>query len=337
MEELHKHAEQLVAGIKGILAADESDGSIKKRFDAISLASTEETRRSYRELLLTAPGIEEFISGVILFDETIHQRTHAGIPFPELLTQKGILAGIKVDRGTIEMTNFPGEKITEGLDGLAQRLTEYKNLGASFAKWRAVIVITDTTPTQAAIDANAFLLARYAVLCQAAGIVPIVEPEVLMDGAHTIEKCREVTYLVLKSVFNELSKQKVDFKGMLLKPNMVISGHDSQSKATAAQIAELTTKVFAEVLPDELPGVVFLSGGQTPEEATANLQAITSFAQMKWRTTFSFGRALQEPVLKAWGGNDDNKDAAQKIFLHRAHMNSLASIGQYAPEKEAGQ
>lgn len=334
MESLHEVAQKLVEGKKGILAADESEGTIKKRFDTISLQSTAETRREYRELLFTTPGIEEFISGVILFDETIRQRSHAGIPFSEVLSQKGIIVGIKVDKGTVDLPNFPGEKVTEGLDGLANRLSEYKSLGAKFAKWRAILTIGEGTPTQTAIDDNANLLARYAAICQTAGLVPIVEPEVLMDGTHTIERCREVTYSVLKTVFTALSHEKVDFKGMLLKPNMIVPGKDCETRATPEQIAELTVKVLAEVIPDDLPGIVFLSGGQNPEEATLDLNAIDKYAQMRWRLSFSFGRALQEPVLKKWMGKAENKVEAQKVFLERAKLDSLASIGQYSPTME---
>lgn len=334
MEEIEKTASLLVEGNKGLLAADESDHTIKKRFDMISLESTEENRRTYRELLFTAPEIEKYISGVILFDETIKQRSHAGIPFPELISQRGIIPGIKVDQGTVELTNFPGEKVTEGLDGLSSRLTEYKSMGAKFTKWRAVITIGDKIPTQTCVDVNATILARYASIAQTVGLVPIVEPEVLMDGNHSIDKCREVTYLTLKTVFSKLSEYKVNFKGVLLKPNMVISGKESQEKATKEQIAELTTKVFAEVIPDEVPGVVFLSGGQSPEEATVNLNEINKFAQMKWKLSFSYGRALQEPVLKAWMGNPENVKNAQSVFLKRAHLNSLATLGQYNPSLE---
>jgi fructose-bisphosphate aldolase class I len=334
MEELYKTAQKLVEGKKGILAADESDNTIKKRFDAISVPSTEETRREYRELLITTPGIEEFISGVILYDETIKQRSHAGIPFPEILSQKGILTGIKVDKGTVDLANFSHEKATEGLDGLGVRLDEYRALGAKFAKWRAVITIGEGIPTQVAIESNAYLLARYAALCQVHGIVPIVEPEVLMDGSHTLDKCREVTYITLKSVFQALSAHRVDTKAMLLKPNMIVSGLTSPAKAQPSDIATTTTKVFAEVIPDELPGVVFLSGGQSPEESTVNLNEINKYAQMKWRATFSFGRALQDPVLKLWNGNAENKAEAQKVFLKRARLNSLASVGQYTPQME---
>lgn len=334
MEELKNTAHAIVYGQKGILAADESENTIKKRFEAISLESTPENRRQYRELLFSTPGIEQFIGGVIMFDETIRQRTQAGIPFSELLSQKGIIPGIKVDKGTIELTNFPSEKVTEGLDGLAVRLAEYKSLGAKFAKWRAVITIGENIPSAVAIDTNAALLARYASLCQAAGLVPIVEPEVLMDGSHSIDICREVTYKTLKSVFSELSKYKVEIGAIILKPNMVIAGKESQQKAPPEKIAELTVKVFAEVLPDELPAVAFLSGGQSPEEATLNLNEINKFAQMKWRLTFSYGRALQEPVLSTWLGKDENKGDAQKMFLKRARLNSLASIGQYTPDME---
>lgn len=327
-------AQALVYGQKGILAADESDKSIKKRFDAISLESTPETHREYREILFSTPGIEQYIAGVILFDETIRQRTHSGIPFPELLSQKGIIPGIKVDKGTIELANFPNEKVTEGLDGLKDRLLEYKSLGAKFAKWRAVLTIGEGIPTQAAIDTNAHVLARYAAICQSIGVVPIVEPEVLMDGKHPIEKCREVTYTTLKSVFSQLSMQKVDFSAMLLKPNMIVAGKDLPEKAPAHQVAELTVKVFAEVIPDEVPGVVFLSGGQSAEDATVNLSEINKFAQMKWRLSFSFGRALQDPVLKTWAGKQENVPDAQRFFIKRARLNSLASAGQYTPEME---
>lgn len=335
MDELRTIAHQLVDGCKGILAADESDNSIKKRFDTISLESTPETHRQYRELLFTTPGIEQYISGVILFEETLKQRSHAGIPFPEFLSQKGILPGIKVDRGVVDLANFEGEKVTEGLDGLESRLSEYKTLGAKFAKWRAVISIGNGIPTQVAIDTNVHLLARYAALCQKVGLVPIVEPEVLMDGEHTIDKCREVTYQTLKSLFSQLSAHKVDFQAMLLKPNMIVSGKSAPTKAAPHQVAELTVKIFAEVLPDELTGVVFLSGGQTPEEATANLNEINKFAQMKWKLTFSFGRALQEPSLALWAGKTENIEAAQTVFLKRAKLNSLASCGQYETSLES--
>ncbi len=334
MSALHDIAETLVAGKRGLLAADESDSTIKKRFDSVSLESNEENRRLYRELLFSTPGIEEYVSGIILFDETIRQRTHAGIPFPEFLSQRGIIPGIKVDKGTVELTNFPNEKVTEGLDGLAARLTEYKSLGAKFAKWRAVITIGENMPTQACIDSNCYLLARYAALCQAQEVVPIVEPEVLMDGNHPIEKCREVTYTTLKTLFSELSKYKIDFSGLLLKPNMVLPGKEFGSKATPEVVAEHTVKILAEVVPDEVPGVVFLSGGQSPEEATLNLQQINAYSQMKWRLTFSYSRAIQEPVLHAWAGKKENQEEAQKVFLKRAKLASLASVGQYNPSME---
>lgn len=333
-EELKKVAEALVAPGKGILAADESEGTIKKRFDTIGVESTEENHRLYRELLFTTPGVEEYISGVIMFDETLHQEVQ-GKPFAKILAEKGIIPGIKVDKGTKNMAGFLGEKITEGLDGLRERFEEYKNLGAKFSKWRAVIMIGETVPTQVCIDSNAESLAYFAALSQEADLVPIVEPEVLMDGAHDIKRCEEVTYMTLKSVFNALSRHKIFIPGVLLKPNMILPGKDNE-KATPEQIADSTLRIFKEVVPVDLPGVVFLSGGQSPEEATLNLNALNSKGEGPWQLSFSFGRALQEPVLKVWTGNNANKEVAQKAFYHRAKMNSLARSGKYTTEIEKG-
>jgi fructose-bisphosphate aldolase class I len=330
---LKQTAQALVVSGKGILAADESEGTIKKRFDAVQVESTEENRRFYRELLFTTPKVEEFISGVIMFDETIRQKDGNGKPFPLLLSEKGIIPGIKVDKGAKDMAGFPGEKVTEGLDGLRERFEEYKGLGAKFSKWRAVIAIGEGIPTQVCIDANAEALARFAALSQEAGLTPIVEPEVLMDGGHDIGKCEEATYQTLKAVFTALSRHKVMVEGMLLKPNMILPGKES-GKAPPEDIADSTLRIFKEVLPSELPGVVFLSGGQGPEEATLNLNALNAKSQGPWQMSFSYGRALQEPVLKAWAGNSANKEAAQKAFYHRAKMNGLARMGKYTPESE---
>lgn len=331
---LKEIAQALVAPGKGILAADESEGTIKKRFDTIGVESTEENRRSYREILFTTPGVEEFISGVIMFDETLRLSSLAqGKPPAKILEEKGIIPGIKVDKGAKDMAAFSGEKVTEGLDGLRERFEEYKNLGAKFSKWRAVITIGDGIPTQICIDSNSEALARFAALSQEAGLVPIVEPEVLMDGGHDIVKCEEVTYQTLKSVFSALSRHKVFLEGLLLKPNMILPGKDN-GKASPEQIADSTLRIFKEVVPVDLPGIVFLSGGQAPEEATLNLNALNVKDEGPWQLSFSYGRALQEPTLKAWGGNNDNREAAQKAFYHKAKMNSLARWGKYTPESE---
>ena len=302
VHELHETAKAIVADHKGILAADESTGTIKKRFDSIGVESTEESRRAYRQLLFTAPGMEESIGGVILYDETIRQSTDDGTPFPEVLASKGAIPGIKVDTGAHDQAGFPGEKITEGLDGLRTRLAEYRELGARFAKWRAVITIGDGIPSVGCIRANAHALARYAALCQEAGIVPIVEPEVLMDADNTIERCYEVTSRTLKWTFHELLVQRVDLRGALLKPNMVISGKGSPTQATAEEVAEWTLRCFHETVPAAVPGIVFLSGGQSDEQASENLNAINSLGPQPWTLSFSYGRALQAPALTAWGG-----------------------------------
>ncbi len=333
--ELYATARAMVAPGKGILAADESSGTIKKRFDAIGVESTAENRRFYRELLFTAKGCEKYISGVILYDETIRQASGDGTPFPVLLAGKGILPGIKVDLGAKDLAGFPGEKITEGLDGLRERLVEYRGLGARFAKWRAVIDIDVARgiPSDPAIEANAQALARYAGLCQEQGIVPIVEPEVLMDGAHPIEACLAATGRTLQAVFAALFRARIDLEGMVLKPNMVIPGKKCPQQAGPETIAELTPRCFREHVPAAVPGIVFLSGGQSEQEATRNLNAM-NVGKHPWELSFSYGRALQQSAQEAWRGNPKNKDAAQKAFLHRAKLNSAARSGSYKPEME---
>jgi len=331
---LETTARALVAKGKGILAADESAGTIKKRFDSIGIPSTEDTRSAYRDMLFTTPGVEEFVSGVILFDETIRQSGLRGVPFPKLLAERGIIPGIKVDTGAKAMAGFPGEKITEGLDGLRERLVEYHGLGARFAKWRAVITIGAEIPTRACIKANAHALARYAALCQEAGLVPIVEPEVLMDGSHTIERCYEVTEATLASVYHALHGQRVALEGTLLKPNMVLSGAGCPKQAGVKDVAEATVRCFRRTVPTAVPGIVFLSGGQSPELATEHLDAMNRMGQHPWELSFSYGRALQAPPLAAWGGRDANVQAGQKAFFHRSRLNGAARYGQYTREME---
>jgi fructose-bisphosphate aldolase, class I len=333
--DLEATARALVAPSKGILAADESDGTIKKRFDSIGVESTEENRRAYRDLLFTAEGVEEFISGVILFDETIRQRSADGTPFPELLAGRGIIPGIKVDKGAKPLAHASGEQVTEGLDGLRDRLNEYRELGARFTKWRAVISIGDhRIPSEYCIWTNAHALARYAALSQEAGLVPIVEPEVLMDGDHTIARSFEVTSRTLHAVFTELRDQRVAFEQMLLKPNMVLSGYDSPEQASHDEVAEQTLRCFRRHVPAAVPGIVFLSGGQTDEDATANLNAMNARGPHPWELSFSYGRALQAPALKAWGGEAGNVETAKKAFYRRAKFNGAARSGSYAPEME---
>jgi fructose-bisphosphate aldolase class I len=331
--ELHETARAIVADHKGILAADESSGTIKKRFDSIGVASTEETRRFYRGMLFTTPGMEDYVGGVILYDETIRQRADDGTPFPEVLSSKGVIPGIKVDTGAQDMAGFPGEKVTEGLDGLRPRLEEYVALGARFAKWRAVITIGDNIPSDGCILANAHALARYAALCQEAGLVPIVEPEVLMDADNTIEVCYEATARTLHATFDELDAQRVDLRGALLKPNMVISGKGCPQQASDQEVAERTIDCFLRHVPAAVPGIVFLSGGQTEVQATENLNAINQIGG-PWPLSFSYGRALQQSALSTWGGDAANADAGQAVFLHRARMNSLAVAGEWSAELE---
>jgi fructose-bisphosphate aldolase, class I len=334
--ELHETAKALVAPGKGFLAADESDGTIKKRFDPIGVESTEEHRRGYREMLFTTPGAEAYISGVILFDETIRQSASDGTPFPELLASKGIMPGIKVDRGAKPLAFADRETITEGLDGLRSRLEEYRGLGARFAKWRATYSITDELPSDYCVWANAHALARYAALCQEAGIVPIVEPEVLQDGTHTIERSYDVTSRVLDALYTELFDQRVDIFGTLLKPNMVLSGYDASDRASHQEVADWTLECFYKHVPAAVPGIVFLSGGQSDEDATAHLNAMNADANGRhpWELSFSYGRALQSPALKAWCGKPENFEAGQRAYHHRAKMNSAARTGTYAPEME---
>lgn len=327
-------ARELVSEGKGILAADESSGTIKRRLDSIDVESTEENRRAYRELLFTAPGIEAYISGIIMFDETIRQSTQDGTSFPTLLTQRGIIPGIKVDKSTHDLPGFPGEKITEGLDGLRGRLAEYRTMGARFTKWRAVITIGDGIPTPYCIAANAHALARYAALSQEAGLVPIVEPEVLMDGAHTIERCEAVTADTLQQVFAQLHAHHVLFEGMLLKPNMVLSGQECPQQASVDDVAEATLRCFRRFVPAAVPGIVFLSGGQSAERATEHLNAMNTLGDYPWELSFSYGRALQGPVLETWRGNATKAPEAQQHFLKRAKCNGAARYGKYTKVME---
>jgi fructose-bisphosphate aldolase class I len=324
----------MVAPGRGILAADESSPTIKKRFDSVQAESTEENRRSYREMLFTTEGAEEFISGVILFDETIRQSSSDGTPFPELLAKKGILPGIKVDQGAKDLAFASGEKVTEGLDGLRDRVTEYRQLGARFAKWRAVITIGDGIPSDYCIDVNAHALARYAALCIEADLVPIVEPEVLMDGPHTIQRCHEVTERTLRKVFAALYEQRVPLTEIILKPNMVLPGTDCPTQASVTEVAEATLDCFRNSVPAQVPGIVFLSGGQSDERATAHLNEMNKIGAAPWELSFSYGRALQAAPLKAWAGSAANIPAAQKAYLHRAKCNGAARHGRYTEATE---
>jgi fructose-bisphosphate aldolase class I len=327
-------ARALVAPGKGILAADESHPTMAKRLATIGLESTEALRLAYREVLLTTPGLGEHVSGVILFDETIRQRTGDGRTFPEVLSQAGVIPGIKVDGGTRALAGFPGEVVTQGLDGLRERLAEYAALGARFAKWRAVIRIGDGMPSRTCTEANAHALARYAALAQEAGLVPVVEPEVLMDGPHDLATCAEVTTTVLRRVYDELARHRVQLDGSLLKPNMVLPGTSSSDRPDDARIAAATVAVLRDTVPASVPGIVFLSGGQSDQEATARLDAINRLAPQPWELSFSFGRALQAPVLHAWAGEAGNAGAAQAALRHRARLNGAARRAAYRPELE---
>jgi fructose-bisphosphate aldolase class I len=331
---LHDTARALVAEGKGILAADESDSTIKKRFDSIGIESTEESRRAYRDMLFTTPGVEEYVSGVILFDETIRQSAADGTPFPQLLESKGVIPGIKVDKGAKPLALADGETITEGLDGLRARLEEYRGLGARFAKWRATYSIGGGKPSEYCVWTNAHALARYAALCQEAGIVPIVEPEVLQDGTHTIEESAKATGRVLQALYTELHDQRIDLRGTLLKPNMVLSGYEASNRAGVEEVADATLEVFYRHVPAAVPGIVFLSGGQSDEDATAHLNAMNATGPHPWQLSFSYGRALQAPALKAWAGKAENVEAAQRAYYHRAKMNGAARTGMYAPAME---
>jgi len=333
--ELDTNAQKMVANGKGILAADESSGTIKKRFDAIGVESTEANRRDYRELLFrSGEAMQDYISGVILYDETIRQKAADGTPLVALIEQAGSLPGIKVDAGAKPLPFAPGETITEGLDGLATRLKEYRDLGARFAKWRAVIDIAPGIPSRGAVEANAQALARYAALCQEAGIVPIVEPEVLMDGDHSIDRCYAVTEFVLKETFAQLYHQRVRLEGMVLKPNMIVPGKKSPVQASVEEVALKTVRVLKNCVPAAVPGIAFLSGGQADEEATAHLDAMVKLGGLPWALTYSYGRALQAAPQKAWSGKTENVAAAQAAFTHRARMNSLAAQGLWSPDLE---
>ena len=336
LNELNKVAEAMVAPGRGILAADESSGTIKKRFDTLGVESTADTRRDYREMLFrSAEGMSKYISGVILYDETIRQNAKDGTPLVKLIEKAGALPGIKVDKGLKPLPFSPGETITEGLDGLRERLAEYRALGAKFAKWRAVIDIgPGAMPSYACIRTNTHALARYAALCQDEGIVPIVEPEVLMDGDHDIDRCFQVTEMVLKLQFEELYFQRVALEGMVLKPNMIVPGKKSAKRASVEEVADKTLRVLKACVPASVPGIAFLSGGQSDEEATAHLDAMNRMGPLPWRVSFSYGRALQAAPQKAWSGKSENVAAAQRAFNHRAMMNSLAALGQWKADLE---
>lgn len=335
LQQLKDTAAAMVAPGRGILAMDESHPTCNKRFEKLGIPTTEEKRREYRHMLLKENEMGQFIGGAILFDETIRQQTLDGQPFAERLQQIGIVPGIKVDQGAKELALHPGEKVTEGLDGLRDRLKEYYELGARFAKWRAVITIGPDIPSQACLVANAHALARYAALCQETDIVPIVEPEVLMDGSHTIERSYEVTHAIQKCVFEHLKEQGVAWEGMVLKPNMVVSGYDCAERADVQQVAEATVRCLRATVPPEVPGIAFLSGGQTDEEATSHLNAMNQLGQnLPWALTFSYGRALQQAAMQAWNGDSANIDRAARVILHRARMNGAAAEGRYSTEME---
>jgi fructose-bisphosphate aldolase, class I len=335
LSELNKVAEAMVAPGRGILAADESTGTIKKRFDTLGVESTADTRRDYREMLFrTKEAMTRYISGVILYDETIRQNAKDGTPLVKLIAQAGALPGIKVDKGIKPLPNCPGEVVTEGLDGLGERLAEYRGLGAKFAKWRAVIDIGAGIPSYNCLSANAHALARYAALCQDEGIVPIVEPEVLMDGDHDIDRCYQITEWTLKTVFEQLYYARVALEGMVLKPNMVVPGKKSPKRASVEEVAEKTLRVLKACVPAAVPGIAFLSGGQSDEDATAHLDAINKMGPLPWHVSFSYGRALQAAPQKTWSGKSENVAAAQRAFNHRAMMNSLAALGQWKADLE---
>ncbi|HEX9661636.1 MAG TPA: class I fructose-bisphosphate aldolase [Candidatus Binatia bacterium] len=334
-QELEAVAQAMVAKGKGILAADESMGTIKRRFDSIKIEANENNRRAYREMLFATPGLEEAISGVILFDETIRTAASDGTPFPQVLSKKGIIPGIKVDKGPVDIPGFPGEVVTEGLDGLRARVKEYKEFGAKFAKWRAVITIGDGIPTYNCLEANAHALARYAALCQEGGLVPIVEPEVLLDGHHTIERSEEATEAALRITFSTLMRHRVHLEGMILKPSMVVSGKENPRQAGVEEVAERTIRCLKRTVPAAVPGIAFLSGGQSAVSATEHLNAMNKLGPHPWQVSFSYARALQDPAIKAWKGESANVATAQKIFYHRAKMNGAARSGSYTKELEA--
>lgn len=328
-------ATELVALGKGILAADESGPTIEKRFESVGVTSTEETRRAYREMLLGTPGLDAFVSGVILYDETLRQKTSAGVPFTDFVVRQGMIPGIKVDKGTKPLSGFPGEKITEGLDGLRERLCEYAACGARFTKWRAVLTVGPQIPSRTCVQSNIEALARFAAASQEAGLVPIVEPEVLMDGEHSLERHYEVTEIVLRTLFHELFAHRVHQEALLLKVNMVLSGTLCTRQADVMEVAHATWRCMQRTVPTAVPGIVFLSGGQSDVRATAHLDALNRIDRAPWQMSFSFGRALQAPALKAWAGKESNVAAAQAALLHRARCNSAARFGQYTPDMEA--
>jgi len=335
IEVLKKTAKQMIAPGKGIIAADESAGTCQKRFDSVGVACTEETRRAYRTMMFETPGLEEYVSGVILYDETLRQKGSDNTPVPEVLSKKGILPGIKVDAGAKDLALHPDEKITEGLDGLRERLAEYAKLGAKFAKWRAVITIGENIPSEACIFANAHALARYAALCQEASIVPMVEPEVLIDGDHSIERCYEVSENTLEELFGELAHQNVNPEGVILKASMVIAGKKAAKQSSVEEVADQTLRVLKATIPQNLAGVVFLSGGQGDEQATAHLNKMNQSGKLPWPLSFSYSRAIQNPVLKTWAADPKaNTKKAQDALLFRSKMNSLASVGKYSDELE---
>lgn len=337
IKELETTVHKLAAKGKGILAADESTGTITKRFQALNIESTEDSRRAYRETLITTPNFNQYIAGVILYEETLNQKTSQGITFPEALKQMGVLPGIKVDKGLIHLTNTKDEQTTQGLDGLTERLIEYKTKGACFAKWRAVYAISATTPSMLAIQTNAEVLARYAAICQEQSIVPIVEPEVLIDGDHTIERCEEVSEPVFQAVFEALYRHKVKLEYIVLKPSMVISGKACAQKASVDEVAKATMRILRRTVPAAVPTINFLSGGQTSEQATAHLNAMNQMGPLPWNVSFSYARALQDNCMKTWLGLEKNVAAAQAAFLKRAKLNSLANLGKYneSMEKDA--
>ncbi|MFN3463747.1 MAG: class I fructose-bisphosphate aldolase [Terricaulis sp.] len=334
LDDLKKVAEAMVAPGRGILAADESTGTIKKRFDAIGVENTEDNRRDYRELMFRASDAMKYISGVILFEETLFQKAADGTPLVDIISAAGAIPGIKVDKGATKMAGFPGETVTKGLDGLSKRLRSYYEQGARFAKWRAVIDIADGIPTWGCVKSNAHALARYARICQQENIVPIVEPEVLMDGNHDAARCDEVTRWVLQTVFNELAEQRVALEGIVLKPNMIVAGKGSVRQASIDEVAERTIAALKSTVPSAVPGIAYLSGGQSDELATAHLSRMNEIGGFPWKMTFSYGRALQAAPQKAWSGKKENTAAAQRAFLHRARMNGLASQGQWNEKLE---
>ena len=334
LSELHKVAAAMVAPGRGILAADESNATIKKRFDTLGVESTADNRRDYREMLFRSADVAKYISGVILYDETIRQNAKDGTPLVKIIEKAGALPGIKVDKGIKPLPSSPGEVVTEGLDGLRERLAEYRGLGAKFAKWRAVIDIGKDIPSYNCINANAQALARYAALCQDEGIVPIVEPEVLMDGDHDIERCEKITEWTLKTVFEQLYYARVALEGMVLKPNMVVPGKKSGKRASVEEVAEKTLRVLKACVPAAVPGIAFLSGGQSDEDATAHLDAMNKMGALPWRVSFSYGRALQHAPQTTWSGKPENVAAAQRAFNHRAMMNGLAALGQWQADLE---